>query len=222
MISVFDLNRREPLYNLRTIPSRKHTYSTQTMKGIVSTMGISPDQGILAAGTFSSSVGLYDQEGSGDVIAIFSLAEKHENVFSQKGVTDIRWSHCGTYIYIAERKDDKISMWDVRKLFGKVANLTGRDANTVQRLGIDSYLGEGGREVVVGGGLDGKVELWDVHMDTNPINKWQAHNGEYGSSVYRSATLIATRPCDVSCCEPSMAWTYSYMLRTKTPRPQGH
>ncbi|KAF8420491.1 WD40-repeat-containing domain protein [Tirmania nivea] len=177
MISVFDLNRREPLTNLRTIPSRKHTSSTQTMKGIISAMDISPDSGVLAAGTLTRSVGLYDQEGSGEVVSIFSVAEEGEQTAnSLKGVTDIRWSSCGTYLYVAERKSEKITVWDVRKLFGKVATLTGREASTVQRMGIDVFLGEGERDMVVAGGLDGKIKMWDVHGDTCSVGQWEAHN----------------------------------------------
>lgn len=178
MISVFDLNRREPVYNLRTIPSRKHTYTTQTMKGIISAMDISPDRGILAAGTFSRSVGLYDQEGSGDVVSIFSLAEEWEGASSSlKGVTDVKWSYCGTYLYVSERKDDKITVWDMRKLYGKVATLTGRNAYTVQRLGIDMSPGERGNEVILGGGMDGNIKIWDAHTETSSIGEWEAHAG---------------------------------------------
>ena len=178
MISVFDLNRREPLSNLRTIPSRKHTSSTQTMKGIISALDIDPHSGILAAGTFTRCVGLYDHEGSGNVVSIFSLAEQGDNTSSSlKGVTDIKWSHCGTYLYVSERKDTKITVWDVRKLYAKVGTLTGRDAFTVQRLGIDISLGDGDREVVVGGGTNGKINLWDPHATTSPVATWEAHGG---------------------------------------------
>lgn len=179
MISVFDLNRREPLYNLRTIPSRKHTSTTQTMKGIISSLDIDPYSGILAAGTFTRCVGLYDQEGSGDIVSIFSLAEQGDNTSSSlKGVSDIKWSHCGTYLYVSERKDTKITVWDVRKLYAKVATLTGRDALTVQRLGVDIFLGEGGRELAVGGGINGKINLWDAHATTDPVASWEAHGGQ--------------------------------------------
>lgn len=184
MISVFDLNRREPLFNLRTIPSRKYKYTTQTMKGIVSSMDVSPDRGILAAGTFTSSVGLYDHEGQGDVVSIFSLTNESKRETSPyRGVTDVKWSQCGTYLYVSERKDNKITVWDVRKLYGKVATLTEREAYTVQRLGIDVFLGEGGREIVIGGGMDGKIKLWDVHADTNPFTEWPAHDGEFPSTL---------------------------------------
>jgi len=154
------------------------------MKGIISAMDISPDSGVLAAGTLTRSVGLYDQEGSGEVVSIFSVAAEGEQTSnSLKGVTDIRWSSCGTYLYVAERKSEKITVWDVRKLFGKVATLTGREAFTVQRMGIDVFLGEGSRDVVVAGGLDGKIKLWDVHGDTCPMGQWEAHNGEHPRSL---------------------------------------
>ncbi|KAF8477088.1 WD40-repeat-containing domain protein [Kalaharituber pfeilii] len=185
MISVFDFNNREPLYNLRTIPSRNSIATTQTMKGILSAMSISPDSGILAAGTYTRSIGLYDQEGSGDVIAIFSVAEKDEkSSLSLKGITDVRWSQCGTYIYVSERKDNVITVWDVRRLFNKVATLRSRDANTVQRLGIDlipDYVT--GTEMVAGGGKDGMIKVWDVNVDTNPVLQWKAHNADPVTSV---------------------------------------
>ena len=140
-------------------------------------------------------MGLYDQEGSGDVVSIFSLAEQGDNTSSSlKGVTDIKWSHCRTYLYVSERKDTKITVWDVRKLYAKVTTLTGRDALTVQRLGIDVFLGEGNQEVAVGGGTNGKINLWDAHATSDPVASWEAHRGNLcPQRGYVKTTNIVTR-----------------------------
>ncbi|KAI5780303.1 WD40-repeat-containing domain protein [Peziza echinospora] len=199
MLSIFDFHRREPILTLRTIPSRNSRKSTSTMKGIISAMDVSLDRGILAAGTFSRQVGLYDQEGSGEVVSIFSLdTDKMGNrTSSVGGVTDVKWSGCGTYLYVAERKDSKITVWDVRRLFSKVATLTGREARSVQRIGIDVLpTGGGGGEGdgVIGGGLDGKVKVWDVNLDNEPVAEWQAHTDRVTSVAVNPAWpgLIAT------------------------------
>lgn len=170
LISLFDASRngQEPISSFPTIPSKRKKIvgGGVGIKGIVSALALSCD-GILAAGTFTRQLGLYDRQGSGDCIAVFPLARdvphSCENdsgryngegdagrregggsygVGSSRGkggggITQLLWSPCGRYLYAAERKSDEIICYDIRVTRTRLASLTGRNALTNQRLAID-------------------------------------------------------------------------------------
>lgn len=122
------------------------------MKGIVSALSLS-SEGILAAGTFSRNVGIFADEGLGDCITVFSLknnnassstkAHEDENTVGT-GITSLRWSPCGRYLYIAERQASSIQIYDIRVLGRRLGCLTGRRAKTNQRVGFDVVIGYDG------------------------------------------------------------------------------
>lgn len=115
------------------------------MKGIVSALSVS-SEGMLAAGTFSRNVGIFADEGLGDCVTVFSLKDSNTSISSQAhadentagtGITSLRWSPCGRYLYIAERQASSIQIYDIRVLGRRLGCLTGRRAKTNQRVGFD-------------------------------------------------------------------------------------
>ena len=167
------------------------------MAGIVSAMAISCD-GILAAGTFSRGVGLYDAQGMGDVIGSWSLAGDGEEQGS--GVTGLHWSRCGRYLVVAERGSDGCEVWDIRGTGRRLGWMVGRRAETtMQRLGVGlggSSLMDGG-ENVYAGGVDGFVRVWQgLGMKEGVVEadwRWKAHDDVVsGLGVHDCGRVVAT------------------------------
>ena len=151
------------------------------MNGIVSALGIG-SSGILAAGTFSRWVGLYDSFGRGDTVAIFPMSNPSTTISEEEkkqqgtGITQVLWTPCGRYLCVVERGSDGIGIWDVRVTGKNLAWLAGRNAKTNQRLGVDLIGDE-----IWAGGLDGLVKIWSGFTGKEGIMKpgveFHAHDG---------------------------------------------
>ncbi|MCJ1312011.1 hypothetical protein MMC25_005685 [Agyrium rufum] len=222
-IALFDINRYGasnggPVERFPTIPSKRKKIvgGGVGMKGIVSALAVSGspvaisvggggrvgDEGyerlgaqsqILAAGTFTRWIGLYDAMGRGGTIGVFNLGgneKRNENdgdsvVMGRqesegRGITQLRWlpGNGGQYLLIAERCSDIIHVWDVRMSGRRLAVLRGRRANTMQRMGIDVLDGD----TVAAGGTDGMIRIWEgvgkAEGDLWPAWEWKGHDGE--------------------------------------------
>lgn len=208
LITLFDVTRNGegPLTRLPTIPSKRHKMKGGGvgMRGIVSALGLQPTpvedtgQGILAAGTWTRSVGLYDIGGLGGTVATWSVAHAAdvEASIGGTGVTQTLWSSCGRYLYVAERQSDGVLVYDVRVTGKLVAWLTGRCAETNQRLGVDVFEGSNGPEIWCGG-TDGVVRIWEGvglrEGEQRCTSSWKAHDDSIGSTVvHSSGTVVAT------------------------------
>ena len=161
-IALFDLSRDggAPARVMPTAPGRrlKAGGGGSGMTGIVSALGVS-GEGILAAGTFTRWVGLYDGEGSGGEVAVFELGNSAggiEGAGEGQGVTQVLWSECGRYLCVVERGSDGIGVWDVRGTGKRLCWLAGRKGRTMQRLAADLS----GRNLWAGG-TDGRVRAWE-------------------------------------------------------------
>lgn len=158
------------------------------MRGIVSALSVQGAEGMLAAGTWTRWVGLYDMEGVGGTVATWSIAEAADRhaAIGGTGVTQTLWSACGRYLYVVERKSNGVLVYDVRVTGKLVAWLEGRHAYTNQRLGVDMYEGKGGTEIWAGG-TDGTVRVWEgVGKSEGALERtweWNAHAGKVGVSV---------------------------------------
>lgn len=157
------------------------------MKGIVSTMSENPSgDGMIAAGTFTRNVGLYGSHGSGDLIGTFSVAgTEAERHIGGSGITQVLWSPCGRYLYVAERKSDGVLVYDIRVTGQLVGWLAGRKAMTNQRLQIDVISTNGkGKHEVWAGGIDGVVRMWECATDSageiQPTWEKKIHDGKPG------------------------------------------
>ena len=191
LICVFDVSRSGkdgPVTRLPTIPSKRKKIvgGGVGMKGIVSALSVSPGgDGILAAGTFTRHLGLYGSNGSGDCIATFSVAgTEADRRIGGRGITQVLWSPCGRYLYVAERKSDGILVYDIRVTGRLVGWLEGRKARTNQRLKADVVTsGEEDAHEIWAGGTDGTMRVWRDPSRSEggkrPSWEWSVHNSKF-------------------------------------------
>ena len=84
------------------------------LAGIISCIDTSPThKSVFGLGTFSSSLGVFDIRTPGKGIGTIT-----GTAHSGAGITGLKFSKCGTYIYTAARKDGDIKIWDLRRLSG--------------------------------------------------------------------------------------------------------
>ena len=194
-VSVFDVNRNgdAPVTRMHTTRSRRGGAAGrggQGMKGIVSALGMS-SQGMLAAGTYSRWVGLYDGFGRGGNAGVFSVGTADE-AERGGGITQVLWSACGRYLCVVERASDGVGIWDIRDTGRRLAWLRGRNAKTQQRLGVDVMGGE-----VWAGSLNGLVRVWQglgmAEGVIDPSRGFKAHDDAISSTtLHSSGSVLAT------------------------------
>ncbi len=109
MIRCFDVSN--PGKNYTNFPTSKSKRDLLGQKGIISSIVFNPDRsGSYAAGSYSpSSVGIYVENAQGSVLDIPNLDSE-----CGKGITHMKWSPCGNYLWIGGRKHDQIVCWDLR------------------------------------------------------------------------------------------------------------
>lgn len=164
------------------------------MRGTVSALGAQATAefaytGLVAAGTWTRSVGLYDFARGGECVSTWNVAEaasssvpidpppcsssetprrrvSREPVAPGIGGTGINqtiWSPCGRYLLINERQSSGMLIYDARVTNKVLGFLAGRDALTNQRLSCDVFQGldtVGGFEVWAGTS-SATVKVWE-------------------------------------------------------------
>lgn len=182
-IHIFDLEYPdEPTHTISTIPSARSKLKGggRGFKGVVTALTLSPptlfsNDGMLTAGARTRHVGIYDAQ-SGSEISTFSLpgtvdGKKLVNSNMQHiigdGVTSLKYSPCGKYLYVAERNSDVLLIYDVRNFSLGLGYCAGRQALTKQKLGFDvwnagasPYDIEATSHEVWAGGTDGMIRVW--------------------------------------------------------------
>ncbi|OBT58511.1 hypothetical protein VE04_01249 [Pseudogymnoascus sp. 24MN13] len=211
LISIFDVSRsgEGPTTRLPTIPSKRHKMKGGGvgMRGIVSCLSLQPDapdspvgNGMLAAGTWTRWVSLYDAEGLGGTVANWSIASAadDESQIGGAGVSQVLWSACGRYLFVVERKSRGVLVYDVRVTGRLVGWLEGREAETNQRMSVDTA-SIGGKSEVWAGGTDGRVKVWrDVGSKgggAKPDMDWLAHKEGTtvgGLALHSCGSVVAT------------------------------
>ncbi|KAF2018753.1 hypothetical protein BU24DRAFT_418303 [Aaosphaeria arxii CBS 175.79] len=165
-ISIFDVNYQDkPISEIKTIPTRKLKAGGHGYKGEVTALSISSATGMLAAGTRTRHVALYGAEGLGECITNFALPRNLDTTAEPwkrmgTGVTELKWSPCGKYLYIAERMSDSIFVYDVRNFAVGLRYCVGRGAMTNQKLGLDVWSSGDGSHEVWAGSMNGTVAVW--------------------------------------------------------------
>ncbi|OQE44422.1 hypothetical protein PENCOP_c002G08093 [Penicillium coprophilum] len=205
LICLFDVSRtgaQGPVSSMPTIPSKRKQIvgGGIGMKGIVSALALNPSgDGILAAGTFTRHIGLYSSNGSGELLGTFSVARTSANrEIGGRGVTQLVWSPCGRYLYVAERKSDGILVYDVRVTGQLLGHLRGRKACTNQRMKIDVVSsGPNGSHEIWAGGTDGFMRVWrnPEHCagGKDPDWEFQVHDDAVTSTIFHPmGSVVAT------------------------------
>ena len=189
LISTFDVSRvgDGPITSIPTGPKRGQSSdynSAINMRGIVSALAADPSTGLLAAGTFARTVGLYDSHGQGECVGVFSVkGTAPDRIIGGGGVTQVSWSPCGKYLYVTERKSNGVILYDIRKTGQLLGWLEGRNARTNQRLGVDVFATDDGTgHEIWAGGLDGCFRLWkNPHQhegSISPAFEFRGHDGK--------------------------------------------
>ncbi|EAQ87579.1 hypothetical protein CHGG_04198 [Chaetomium globosum CBS 148.51] len=228
-IALFDLSRPDaldpnPLLSIPTIPSTRHLAKGGGvgMRGVVSALAAQPMSvagvdggdggggggwGLLAAGTRTRNLGLYDLVRSGECVATWSAAgAAREAGIGGRGVMQTAWSPCGRYLVVNERGATGLLVYDLRGTHRLLGTLEGRDGTTNQRLSCDVFSGTesmGGFEVWAGT-KNGGVVVWEgvgnQEGAVQPSWDWKAHGSAVGATaMHMSGSVVAT-------C--SGAWTF--------------
>ncbi|KUI68777.1 Telomerase Cajal body protein 1 [Cytospora mali] len=201
LIAQFDLHRigDGPRQVIHTIPSKRHISKGNGvgMRGTVSALSMQNDEsmvptGLLAGGTWTRWVGLYDFARGGERTATWSIAQAAESVIiedpppdsglppiprhrhNSRGVSPIKgiggeginqtaWSPDGRYLLINERQSTGVLIYDVRVTNKLLGFLAGRDALTHQRLDLTVYPESEGT---------GGFEVWAGTRD-GTVKVWQ-------------------------------------------------
>ncbi len=205
LVSYFDITRTGsgPLHRIATIPSTRHLAKGGGvgMRGTVSALAAQPDSGLVAAGTWTRWVGLYDLARGGECAATWSVAEAADRAVGGKGILQTIWSPCGRYLVINERKSTGLLVYDVRVTGQVLGWLAGRAADTHQRLtcDVDTGVAESGGFEVWAGTQDGTVVVWEGVGDREGAVErswdWQAHDpaAAVGSTaMHSSGSVVAT------------------------------
>ncbi|GAB7338638.1 hypothetical protein MBLNU457_5371t1 [Dothideomycetes sp. NU457] len=205
-IALFDLSRANegPMQTHRTRRSktvrREYGEYETPLSGIVNALAINQVNGLLAAGSTERQLGFWGAGGSGNKTSAFSVRDDTLPETRGCGITQVEWSDCGQYLFVAERNSDVILVFDVRQ--GKrLCWLRGRNAKSMQRMSfqvvhsMDDLLH--GRIDVWAGGIDGLVRVWkDVTHKTDAVDLATdivAHRDTVASVlVHQSQTIFAT------------------------------
>ncbi|KAI8918189.1 WD40-repeat-containing domain protein [Powellomyces hirtus] len=170
LIQIFDTHR--PGRDCVRKPTSPNKKSKKGQKGLISSIAFNPDQsGMYAAGSYTGSIGLYD--------------ERNDELLCQmrdtdgRGITQVEFSRDGSYLFSASRKSDKLLAWDIRNT-GDILATYPRLGNTNQRISFS--LDPSGRYLSTGD-QTGDVLIYDLH--TNELAKrFQGHQDVVSSAVF--------------------------------------
>lgn len=209
-LDYFDVSRHGsdgPVLTVPTIPSRRHVSKGHGigMKGTVSALAVSPPDSngssLLAAGTWTRWMGLYDLHRSDGAVANWKIAQADIpgscSGSHGQGIVQVLWSPCGRYLVVNERHADAVLVYDIRGSGKLLSVLTGRTAGTQQRLYGDVFNGCHDGFEVWAGSEDGAVLVWEkvglTAAETPPSWSWKPHSSPVCSTIlHGSGSVVAT------------------------------
>ena len=183
-LSFFDLSRPGEI-PMSSLSTKNRFNPAASQSGIVSALVMEPNRNLLAAGTFARSLGLYEAGGQGECIAAFSLrdneADKH---IGGTGITQVQWSSCGNYLYVAERKSDGIMVYLIsERLASFCVGLREETLGQTRGWGMDVTQALSGSQEVWAGSVDEKLRMWkDAHTQEGPLKPQDEHDLYSGES----------------------------------------
>jgi hypothetical protein len=175
---------------------------TAGIGGIVSSLALSGDN-ILAAGTYNRQIGLFENAGQGETVAAFDLNfnDAEDSLLRGNGVSQLAWSSCGNYLFVAERQSDALLVYDIRHTGQRLSYVTGRCALTTLKLSFDVASNPEGKIDIWAGGTDGKIRVWcDVTSREGRIEPDYALHASHGEhpSLSSQLTCADNQPAAVS------------------------
>ncbi|KPM40025.1 hypothetical protein AK830_g6545 [Neonectria ditissima] len=211
-LDYFDMSRHGsdgPLLTIPTIPSKRHIAkgSGVGMKGTVSALSASPMDAnvgsIIAAGTWTRWLGLYDLHRTDKIVANWAVSNADEMdgaaEIGGQGIVQVCWSPCGRYLVVNERQSTGLLVYDIRGSGKLLSVLTGRDATTQQKLTCNVFKGSQYADSsffeVWAGTRGGSVVVWeDVGSSVGTVDPswdWEAHQSPVGSTAVHSSGSVA-------------------------------
>jgi len=198
LLSIFDISRPgdQAVLSLKTGPkSSRASWSNpgKSLRGLVSALDVDRQYNVLAAGTLSRHVGLYDAAGQGECVGVFCVKDTEADLdIAGCGITQVRWSKCGRYLYVVERKSNGVMIYDIRKTGQLLSWITDRRAVTNQRMKVElSVNPETCDEDVWAGGTDGVMRRWQApHLSEGPVKPISQLKVHEGMLYLRSSSLI--------------------------------
>lgn len=195
-LALFDLNRdgQGPLTDIRTRIKQKtrraYGEASVPLAGLISALAYSDDN-LLAVGTTERQIGLY-----ASTALTQSCAFELDAQVAGRGITQLEWSPCGRYLYVAERASDAIQIFDVRVAGKRLCWLQGRRAQTMQRMGFDLVQAKDRGTDLWAGGTDGVVRCWQGVTDSegpiSPAVEHALHKDAASSTLVCGDKLITT------------------------------
>ncbi|EGG00589.1 uncharacterized protein MELLADRAFT_93156 [Melampsora larici-populina 98AG31] len=161
----------------KTSPTRR---SRDGQKGIISTLAADPTStGLLAAGSFSGQIGIYDTLASElSPQMVFHSAE-------HTGITQVKFHLLNERVlFTASRRSNSIKCWDLRYA-AACFHTFHRPGHTNQRLSFDiDYSGLN----LATGAQDGKIRVYRLdNLDAEPALKMTLHSDVIGSVAFNPA-----------------------------------
>ncbi|GAA5919723.1 hypothetical protein JCM1841_000770 [Sporobolomyces salmonicolor] len=184
-IEIFDLSAPGAEgYRLQTTPTRG---SRQGQKGIISTLAFSPSHGtsLLAAGSFSGSIGLYDPNSDSSLVGLLGSSQKG-------GLTKVLFHPTVPHLlFCASRQSNHLEVYDLRN-FSSEAGRIRRKGRTNQRLGFDV---DPTGTWLAAGDQDGNLSIFDAQLaamgdseqTVEPISTFAISKEPVGAALFRPA-----------------------------------
>jgi WD40 repeat protein len=181
-------------YALKTFGADPGSCATSP-HSIITAMDISEAEDILAVGTNTRHVALYGDHGLGDLITTFKLPTPETAVSTvRRGVTQVKWSLDGTYLFIAERQSDTVEVYDIRQSYKRLSWLSGRKAEVNFQMAFDVVPTVHGLEIWAGG-TDGFTKMWSnpeqQEGELVPSEQFRVHQGMFRSECLQVVGLIS-------------------------------
>lgn len=168
-IEIFDVSRPgEPGERFKTVPSRK---SKDGQRGIISTLALDHShQGLLAAGSYSGQIALYDTSSNElTPVIVFNSTET-------SGLTQVQFHPQNHQVmFSASRKSNRILCWDLR--YGATYfHCFERPGRTNQKVYFDvDWTGAS----LLTGGTDGKIRSYGLTDVNQPGQVFKVHQGRF-------------------------------------------
>ena len=123
--------------------------------GLISCLDCNPAHpSLLVAGSYNGSVGLYNLSANPD------RALEHKMFLSSSGISQVKFSGDGLFLFVNPRREDAIDIYDMRQASTVLARVSRPNGSNL-KMGIDVDRGCGGRYMVGGDSL-GNLLLWDL------------------------------------------------------------